>query len=259
MKNEDTILLPKLYIQYNVFGEKEYFPLTGIREDVQAEKSAKSFLKEKQNKSIRYLNKNLLPDNITVEGPDEIACVKPYIGNLPLDIRGLDESVPKNSHLLGMHGFCYDTILQGRLNNNWQSVVRKALNYHCAFGPQFSVLMDGYRCEAVEAVRLNRITTLNLQTSGVPTIQTVSLTCPKFYDIAYAGLAPNAPVAFENICSLRDKTKNLLFRKGIEELLLRKSPSILIVVGEKLNFDPGVPVVYYKSRIQKLRNHEYCK
>ena len=98
-----------------------------------------------------------------------------------------------------------------------------------------------------------------MQLSGIPTIQTVSLTSPRFYDVAYAGLAPNAPVAFENVCSLKDKTKRLLFRSGIEELMIRKSPSMLIVVGNRLDFDPGVPVVYYKSRIQRIRSHEYGK
>lgn len=118
------------------------------------------------------------------------------------------------------------------------------------------MLADGRRCDLVEAIRRNRISTLFLQQQGIPTIQTASWGAVDSFGIAFDGLAENCPTAIEHNTNSIDPARRRLFRLGVEELVRRKHPNVLIVVGFELGFDPGIPVVYYKSRIQKFReNH----
>jgi len=258
------IWLPKFMMQKTIWGENEYIPIFCASDLTATNISALSLCEEDTtynytpSRFLKYLGRNLLPDNLRVEGKEEFPCVEPYTLSLPEDISGIDERTPVNADKFGLHGFCYDDVLMQKCRNI-SRMVKKAKRFHCAFGPNFSVPMDAYHCEAVEAIRLNRLFTVFLQRNGIPTIQTVSLTSAKFFDIAYDGLAPHCPISFENMCVTKDPQKKRLFRLAVDRLLEYKDPSMFVVVGNHLDFDPQVPVVYYESRIQKLRRHGYCK
>jgi len=257
---------PSLMIQKDLWGNDEYVPIfhspvsewTATGTLTSASVYTECVTSYKPSNFSTYLNRHLLPKDVRVEGAEEIPCVEPYTISLPEDISGVDERIPSNAYKCGMHGFCYDHVLMQKWHNMGR-VVKKAKHYHCAIAPNFSVPMDAHRCEAVEAIRYNRVSTIFLQHSGIPTIQSVSLTSAKFFDIAYDGLASNCPVAFENICTMRNPQQKYLFRLAVKELIEKKSPTVLVVVGNHLDFDPQVPVVYYESRIQKLRRHGYSK
>jgi hypothetical protein len=254
----DNVWTPPLIKQMDLWGGVEYFPVYGPQDPQMTQASfnpekAKNRLTRHKNS---YLGCDLIPRDCMTEGKEELPCLLPYTGPLPKDVVGIDERVPKNSSRIAVDGFCYDHVLMQRYNNFQQSV-QKASHFLCAIGWNFSVLLDAKRCEAIEAVRLNRYTTLGLQLRGIPTIQCHAISSCRFYDFIHDGLAPNSPVAIGNRLTMHDADRLLLQRLGIEELIKRKSPTVLIVVGNRLNFDPGIPVVYYKSRIQKLRDNEY--
>lgn len=206
-----------------------------------------------------YLNKDLIPDNHPVDGSMEFPQVLQFKGYLPEYVIPIDERTPSNPLKFGMGNFTQDKVLLHRTWNQPYRFIKRAAKYSCVFAPQFSVFMDSRECEAIEAVRMNRTLTVWLQTNGIPTIQTVSLTAKKFYHFAFDGLAPNSPVGFDNMRVPNDPGLRKILRMGIEELLERKSPTMLIVVGYPLHFDPGIPVVYYESRIQKFHRHGYGK
>ncbi len=247
--------------QPDLFGEVHYLPVPPRKKPeasptLRTQETRPPLVAAKNPKAATYLNMHLVPINWRTEGIEEFPCLLPYRGPLPLDISGMDERIPSQAGIMGMHGFCYDHILIQKWHH-MERVVSKARHYACAFGPQFSVLMDGRRCDAVEAVRKSRIATLYMQLTGIPTIQTVSITSVRFHAFAYDGLAPNTVTAIGNMCVLRTPQERKLYRIGVEELIRRKSPSLLIVVGNRLDFKIDIPVIYYKSRIQKLRDHDY--
>jgi len=252
---------PTLIIEEDLWGNITYLPVTREKQPQAVAESASDWEYSSSTASTRfgnYMNKRFLPPEIKVEGKEEIPCVLPFIVDLPQNIVGIDERIPSDCSKTAVHGFCSDRVLWQKWNNLGRAIA-KAKHYYCAFGFHFSVLMDGSRCEAIEAIRMNRVATLAMQYQGIPTIPTVSLTCAKYFEIAYDGLPTNSPIAFENMCVLKDPQLSRLYRMGVEQLIERKNPTVLVVVGNQLNFDPGIPVVYYKSRIQKLRDHDYSK
>jgi|GEM_PF-2532668 len=254
------IWAPPLIKQADFWGNINYLPITRKKQlsTTTLPQYDVSYTSSTEYRFGNYMNKKYLPIEYLVEGVEEIPCVQPFTIDLPQDIVGIDERIPDDCSKIGVHGFCYDRVLWQKWNNLGRTI-NKAQQYYCAFGPQFSVLIDGSRCEAVEAIRMNRVATLAMQSQGIPTIPTVSFTSARYFDIAYDGLPSNCPIAFGNMCVLKDPNLARLYRMGVEQLIGRKNPTVLVVVGNRLNFDPGIPVVYYKSRIQKLRDHEYNK
>jgi hypothetical protein len=254
----NKIWAPPLLEQKGLWGEHHYLPIPAPQ-DMLMQRQLFNPVKEssKLNKKKKsFLGCNLIPRDWKIEGKEELPCLLPYTGPFPQDVVGIDERIPKISINYAVDGFCYDHILMQK-TRNFENAVSKAKKFLCAFGWNFSVPLDAKKCEALEAIRLNRYTTLGLQLRGVPTIQCHSLCNARFYDFAHDGLAPNCPVVIGNRLTLRDQDLLYLQQMGIEELIRRKSPTVLIVVGNRLAFDPGIPVVYYKSRIQKLRDHDY--
>lgn len=252
------VWMPPLIKQACFWNDDEYIP----RYSPQNNKGSRLPLITPKDTSVlsrqkkKFLESNLIPRDCLVEGKEEFPCLLPYTGSLPLDLVGIDDRVPSDSNLLGVDGFCYDYVLMHKIRN-FDRAAKKASRFHCAIGWNFSVFLDAKRCEAVEAIRLNRYSTLALQLRGIPTIQCHAISHCRFYDFIHDGLAPNAPVAIGNRLTIRNPDLLQLQKLGIEELIKRKSPSVLIIVGNRLSFDPGIPVVYYKSRIQKLRDHDY--
>lgn len=252
------VWIPPLVKQVNLWGDIEYFPVYGTQHSRMTQAIFNPTREESRLKRLKesYLGCNIIPRDWTVEGKEELPRLLPYTNPLPQDLIGIDERIPKDCSLMAVDGFCYDHVLMQKYRN-FEMSAQKAKHFYCAIGWNFSVPLDARRCEAIEAIRLNRFATLGLQLRGIPTIQCHSISSRRFYNFIHDGLAPNCPVAIGNRLTMHDPDLLQLQRLGIEELIKRKSPTVLIVVGNYLNFDPGIPVVYYKSRIQKLRDHDY--
>lgn len=250
-----------LITEENLWGELTYTPVRPIAEHYEVTPTTSinlAGLEMREKKKRKYLGKHCIPYGWPTEGIEEFPVVRPYEGQLPLDVKGYDERKPTDCSTYALHGFCYDSTLE-TFYRNPDRLIDKAAGYLCAIGPDFSVLLDGNRCDNVEAIRRNRYMTVMLQTSGIPTIQSASWGSVDSFNYVYDGLSSYSPTAIEHNIGATNLQRNRIFRLGVEELIKRKHPTVLLVVGFPLGFNPGVPVVYYKSRIQKLRNHEFGK
>lgn len=205
-----------------------------------------------EKKKRKYLNKHYLPIGWPCEGIEEFPINLPYTGNIPEILVGTGVHHKGYHKSVGLHNFSYDYI-----NERWwydiASYIKIASHYECVLGLDFSPLVNGRRCEVVEAIRRNRTFTAALQASGISVIQSASFGHPKHNRFVFDGLAPNAPVAIEHIRTSQDMKQRNNYRLGVEALVEQKNPSILLIYGFPLDFDPGVPVKYYKCHIQYLR------
>lgn len=205
-----------------------------------------------ETKKRKYLNKHFLPLGWRNEGIEEFPVNLPYTGPIPEELVGTNRKHEGFHPLTGLHNFTYD-----HLNERWwydiEAFVKIASHYGCVLGLDFSPLVNARRCEVVEAIRRNRTFTAALQASGISVIQSASFGHPLHNRFVFDGLAPNAPTAIEHIRTSKDLKQRHFFRAGVEALVEQKTPSLLLVYGFPLDFDPGVPVKYYDCYIQKLR------
>lgn len=205
-----------------------------------------------ERKKRMYLNKHYLPVGWKCEGIEEFPINLPYTGDIPEFVVGTNTKHVGSHPSTGLHNFTYDH-LNERWWNNLEGFIKISRHYLCVLGIDFSPLVNGRRCEVVEAIRRTRTFNAGLQYRGIPTIQSASFGHPKHKYIVFDGLASNSPVAIEHMRNSRDKRQRYFFRENLEYLIETKTPSLLLVVGFKLDFDPGVPVKYYPCYIQHLR------
>jgi hypothetical protein len=206
----------------------------------------------RERRKRRYLNKHYLPLGWSCEGIEEFPINLPYNGDLPEYIVGTSAKHEGYHPTTALHNFTSD-FRNERWWNDVDSFIKVAQHYGCSFGLDFSALVNGRRCEVVEAIRRNRTYTATLQASGLNVIQSATFGHPKHNSFVFDGLAPNAPVAIEHMRTSQDYKQRKYFRLGVESLVEQKNPSIILVVGFPLDFDPGVPIKYYDCFIQHLR------
>lgn len=209
-----------------------------------------------EEQKLKYLNKHYLPTGWKSEGLEEFPINNPYLGPIPDDVVGIGHQHSGYHPQLALHNFTYDYINE-RIWTHLEQYIRISSHYGAVFGLDFSPLVNGRRCEVVEAIRRNRTFTAALQARGVNVIQSAAFGHPKHNSFVFDGLACNAPVAIEHMQTSKDKKLRKYYRKGVEDLIEKKNPSILLVVGFPLDFDVPVAIKYYKCHIQKLR--ELCK
>lgn len=254
-----TFSAEELPPRHNLFGDIMEEPIISkipskILKELYHEKPKElgNVLKRLARKQKKYLDLDITPPFWNVEGVEEFPCLMRYDGGIPETIYGIDEVLPDNSGNAAVHFCCYDHVIGERFSHPGL-VVQKCARALCAFGPDFSIPLDARRCDQVAAIRLNRITTLFLQMNGVQTIQTATYGNANSLSFCFDGLAEGCPTVVENNLTLSDPSRIKLQRLAIKRLVEQKHPSILLVVGFPLTFDPGVPVKVYESRIQKLR------
>jgi hypothetical protein len=113
--------------------------------------------------------------------------------------------------------------------------------------------VDASPCENIEQLRRTRTTQRFWQNNGVETIQNASWgNAETINTFAFDGLAEESwtSIGHQHIGSIIEQE---LFEFGVMTLVERKRPMGLIIFGDPLTFDPGVPTIVMPSFIQKLR------
>lgn len=242
MKNKVFLSLPSL------FGEIEADTLRLLKSDSCVIKQQR----ERRDRKKSILNKDLLPKNIHTEGEYQLPIVEAYNGILPDECVAYNAKPTSKAKTQGIHCFTDDESFMSTYSMPLRAL-KKVSQFYVAMAPDHTLWVDGLICENIEQLRKNRVTTIYWQSNGVPTIQTASWGNADSLEYAFDGLAPNSITAIGNT-RLGDSNEQKLREYAIKTLVKKKSPTILVVVGWKLGFDPGVPVVIYPAHIQKLRN-----
>lgn len=202
----------------------------------------------------RFNNLHLLsyPD-FQVEGVEELPKVPAYTGPIP------DSFIPfshrgsaSGNPAYGIHCFEYDY----RIQSTWSNAlapINALKRYTCVIAPDFSLLVDQPRAINVTNLYRNRWVSCFWISQRLNVIPSASWGAAESFTYCFDGLPEGSVIAIGHAVEGKTKAQRALFQMGTEELILRKSPSALIVYGAPLPFDPGVKVVHVNGIIQKLR------
>lgn len=190
------------------------------------------------------------------EGIDEVPIMKPDTGALPKKLIGFNEmKSPDNiSRQNGVHFFLSDNLIL-RYYHNPERYFDVLAEYGCVIGIDLSVFYDLPRGLNIANIIKSRYVGCNLQERGLRVIPSFSWANIDSLNYCTLGIPENSNVAISNAVIGRHKQDRLLTRLAIERLVKEKHPINLLVYGFPLDFDPGVPTIYYTSRIQQLRTY----
>lgn len=172
---------------------------------------------------------------------------------LPPRFVSCDEAKNTTDPTLGIHHFVYDD----RLSSVWRNPIAHIKCYShfsCTLGVDFSMFNEQ---EAIPISLMNliknRFMTCGFQQHGLTVIPTFSFGHPALEPFWYDGIPEESQVAICNIIIGKTQAERELRQYAIEGLVRRKHPTMLIVYGRPLTFDPGVEVKFYEGKLSQIK------
>lgn len=227
--------------------QEELFPGFGFINPEQWIQNHTSLIDDRKDKILNLHWHNGFP----TEGKEDMPLLRPFNGSLPFDLISFADR-RKNLFHLGVHCYLYDYKIESTWNSP-QSVIQCLKQYVCVIAPDFSVFVDQPRAINVWNIYRNRWISSFWQNEGINLIPSASWGNVDSFDFSFDGLPENSTIAIGHTAIGKDRDAKKLYRWGVETLIERKSPTRLVVYGEPLDFEPGIEVVYYESKIQQLR------
>ena len=188
-----------------------------------------------------------------VEGIEQMPVVPVFSdpvpsGFIPYTQRGSSRSDTS----FGVHCYEYDN----RIISTWTKPlmpIGALKRFPCVIAPDFSIMVDQPRAINVANVFRNRWVSCFWTSLGIRVIPSASWGSVDSFEYCFDGLPENSVISIGHVVEGKEKAFDQLYRMGVEELILRKHPSKLLVYGFPLSFEPDVEVVYIQGEIQKLR------
>ena len=229
------------------YYQEELFPGFGFINPEQWVQSHTSPIYDRKDKILNLHLHNGFP----TEGMEDMPLLRPFNGILPYDVIPFSDR-NKNLFHLGVHCYLYDYKIDFAWNSP-QSVIQCLKRYACVIAPDYSLFVDQPRAVNVWNVYRNRWISSYWQNEGVILVPSASWGNVDSFGFCFDGLPENSTIAIGHTAIGKDKDARKLYRLGVEALIDRKNPTRLVVYGEPLDFEPGIEIVYYEGKIQKLR------
>ena len=234
--------------QCMVFTQGVLFPIEECSIDERPENSFSE--RDKDDRRKRLLNLQW-HNGFPTEGKEEMPLIDAYNGQLPFDLLPFSDR-GKKLFAYGVHCYLDDYKIEA-IWNSPSRVLDSLRSYSCVIAPDYSIFVDQPRAINVWNVYRNRWVSSYWQKEGISVVPSASWGNVDSFDYCFDGLPKNSTIAVGHTAVGRDKYYRKLYRLGVEELIIKKRPTRLIVYGAPLDFAPDVETVYYEGIIQKLR------
>lgn len=166
---------------------------------------------------------------------------------IPGRLVDFDSILRSNDFSAGVHTFLDDYKID-RLWNKTDYYIPTLKKFSCVFTPDFSLLLDMPECFISTNVFRSRRVGQILQKAGLRVIPTVGWAGRNTYDICFDGLPQKSVLAVSTVGVFQRRIAFQYFIDGLKEMLIRLSPSTLIIYGAipALNF-PLPDIVHFES------------
>lgn len=189
-----------------------------------------------------------LYDSLKVDGFYQMPIIK-NDGFIPDDLIGFNYMLNSKDKNIGIHCFVDDYQFE-RLWNDPYKYVDKILEYDCILSPDFSLYMDMPMAMKIWNVYRSRMIGQFLQNRGVKVIPTISWAEPETFNFCFDGIPKGSIVAISTIGVKKDEISFSIWKTGVDEMIKRIEPSMILCYGGKVDYDFGrTKVKYYDNKV----------
>lgn len=189
-----------------------------------------------------------LYDSLKADGFYQMPIIK-NDGFIPDDLIGFNYMLNNKDKNIGIHCFVDDYQFE-RLWNDPYKYVDKILEYDCILSPDFSLYMDMPMAMKIWNVYRSRMIGQFLQNRGVKVIPTISWAEPETFNFCFDGIPKGSIVAISTIGVKKDEISFSIWKTGVDEMIKRIEPSMILCYGGKVEYDFGrIKVKYYDNKV----------
>lgn len=168
---------------------------------------------------------------------------------IPDELVGFNYMMSSKNKSVGIHCFVDDYQFE-RLWNNPYKYIDKILEYDAFLTPDFSLYMDMPMAMKIWNVYRSRLIGQFLQDYGVEVIPTISWAEPETFEFCFDGIAEGSVVAVSTIGVKNDKNALKVWTDGMDAMINKIKPEVILVYGGKLDYDyKGIEVHYYDNKV----------
>lgn len=170
-------------------------------------------------------------------------------GYIPDELIGFNYAKTSDNKEAGIH-FYLDDYQFERLWNDPKGYVELLSEYACVLSPDFSLYLDMPLPMKIWNVFRSRAIGHYLQSEGIKVIPTISWAEPKTFDFAFEGIPKGSIVSISTIGVKQNEEAMKIWKDGMDEMIRRIKPSLILVYGGKLEYDYGIiQVRYYDNKV----------
>ena len=195
---------------------------------------------------------------------DEFVCdgkyQMPIINNdnyIPEKLIGFNYANTSKEKNNGIH-FYLDDYQFERIWNNPEEYVDILEKYDCILSPDFSLYLDMPYSMKIWNVFRSRLIGQYYQKQGIKVIPTLSWAEEETFEFCFDGIPEGSIVSVSTIGVKKSSEALKIWKSGMDEMIKRIKPSVILVYGGKLDYDyKDIKVIYYDNevteRMKKLK------
>ena len=195
---------------------------------------------------------------------DEFVCdgkyQMPIINNdnyIPEKLIGFNYAKTSKEKNNGIH-FYLDDYQFERVWNNPEEYVDILEEYDCILSPDFSLYLDMPYSMKIWNVFRSRLIGQYYQKQGIKVIPTLSWAEEETFEFCFDGIPEGSIVSVSTIGVKKSSEALKIWKSGMNEMIKRIKPSVILVYGGKLDYDyKDIKVIYYDNevteRMKKLK------
>lgn len=168
---------------------------------------------------------------------------------IPKNLIGFNYVLSAKSTNAGVH-FYLDDYQFERVWNKPLEYIEVLQDFDCVFTPDFSLYLDMPIAMKIWNVYRSRFIGQLMQDAGITVIPTVSWAEEATFDFCFDGIPENSVLTISTIGVKRSEEAMEIWKKGVDELIKRKTPSCLLVYGGEVDYDyKGTKVIYFSNSV----------
>lgn len=205
---------------------------------------------EKENERVRTNEAYNLDiyDDLDTEGFYQMPVIY-NDGVIPDDVIGFNYAKTSTNKDVGIHMYIDDYQFE-RLWNKPQDYVDILKEYQCVFSPDFSLYLDMPMAMKIWNIYRSRLIGQYLQRQGVKVIPTISWAETDTFSFCFDGIPSGSVVSVSTIGVKCDEYATSIWQAGMDAMIEKIKPSMILVYGGELDYDyQGIPVKYYENKV----------
>ena len=174
---------------------------------------------------------------------------------IPDELIGFNYAKSSKEKNVGIH-FYLDDYQFERLWNDPEKYIDVLKEYECILSPDFSLYMDMPMPMKIWNIYRSRQIGAYYQSMGIKVIPTISWAEKETFEFCFEGIPKGSIVSISTIGVKSDKEAYQIWKDGVDEMIKRIEPSVILIYGGKLDYDYGdIKVIYFENKVTGEENY----
>lgn len=186
-------------------------------------------------------------DEFNTEGKYQM----PIINNdnyIPNDLIGFNYAKTNKEKKTGIH-FYLDDYQFERIWKCPSDYIDMLKSYECILSPDFSLYMDMPIAMKIWNIYRSRLIGQYYQSCGIKVIPTISWAEEETFEFCFDGIPEGSVVSVSTVGVKRDNEAVKIWKQGMDAMIERIKPSVILVYGSPIDYDyKDIKVIYYKNK-----------